>query len=99
MREAVAELGIHLGVRIVVHVSVRTCKSSVSAILTRCIEVRENTSVIVRQAHSRRDWTFIVRRVEIPVVRRLAQQCWVVGPGAKWVVGVWVKGNDGEAGF
>ena len=73
--QAVAHLYIHLRMRIVVHVSVWSIDPAVGAVR---VVISKNVSVIVREAKPRRERSLVIRRIKVPVVRRLSQQCRVI---------------------
>src|SRR6266481_7370151 len=80
MRQPVAGLQVHLGVRIEIDVAIRSLDSTIGALLE---VIEENVGVIMGKAHARRKVLLVIGVVEVPVVGGLALQSRVVGPTAE----------------
>src|SRR5258708_7609131 len=85
-RNTVADLRVDLGMGVKILVPLRTLYCQGRVVLEL---IRPDVRIVVRQPHSRRDRTFVVSRVKVPVVGRLPQQCRVSRPSeALWKTGL-----------
>ena len=79
---AVADLRVHLRMRVKILVALRTPCSEGRVVLEL---IRPDVRIVVRQPHSRGDRTFVVGCVKVPVVGRLPQQRRASRPSeARW---------------
>src|SRR5436305_7363660 len=65
MRDAVAGLGVHLGMGIEILITERPLNAEGSAVL---VQVGKNVGIIVTESHARGERALIVRGVKVPVV-------------------------------
>src|SRR5579883_495731 len=82
VRDKIARLGIYLCMRIEVGVAEWAIDSARGAVL---ITVRPDIRIVMRQSHACGNAPFVVSKIEVVVVRRLANQCWAIrAPEPTW---------------